>query len=378
MRLSEIESRLDAIKEELRGDLTKEQIEELETEIDSLVAERKAILNEMEKRRDLLDKVGREGRVIPSITPPAPQRSTSDVVNSRQYIDAFARYLVSQDDTEVRSLLTENASGGMVPVPELVYEVIKTAWEKDTLMSHVKPTDLKGNVKVGFEISATDAEVHEEGSEAVPEEVITLGIVRMEPKDIIKWITVSREALAMNGEALIRYIYSELTYKIVKKLSSLLIQDIIASPATASSTAPGVPTLAIAPAEDTIVQLMALLSGEATDCYIIMNRATRPSLESVALRAKYNIDVYDGLKERVLYTDALPSYAAAEAGQTYLIVGDLFEGAQVNVPENRDVDIIFDRNSLAEKGLVKIVGTMIAGHGVVADRAFAKATKPSA
>ena len=75
--------------------------------------------------------------------------TNAEVRDSREYIDAFAEYIKSEDDTQCRSLLTENVSGS-IPVPSLVYDIVKNAWEREGLMSRVKKAYMKGNVKVGF------------------------------------------------------------------------------------------------------------------------------------------------------------------------------------------------------------------------------------
>ena len=57
-------------------------------------------------------------------------RTVDEIRGSREYVEAFARYLQTEDDRECRALLSENAtSGGQVPVPTLVDPIIKTAWE---------------------------------------------------------------------------------------------------------------------------------------------------------------------------------------------------------------------------------------------------------
>ena len=111
-----------------------------------------------------------------------------EIRNSKQYIDAFAEYVKSGDDTECRALLTENVSG-TVPVPEFVYDIVKTAWERDEITRRVRKSYLKGNVKIGFEISASGATKHTEAANsAVSEETLVLGIVELKPVSFKKWI----------------------------------------------------------------------------------------------------------------------------------------------------------------------------------------------
>ena len=56
-----------------------------------------------------------------------------------------------------------------------------------------------------------------------------------------------------------------------------------------------------------------------------------------------------------------------------LIVGDL-NGIIMNLPDGQEVSFVTDPYSLAEKDLVKIVGKMYAGFGVVRDGYFCYVT----
>ena len=131
--------------------------------------------------------------------------TNEEVRASKEYLDAFANYIKTEDDKECRALLTTNASGG-VPVPVLVDQIVRHAWENNTFTARVRKTYFKGNVKVAFERGADGAYVHTEGTSAPTEESLTLGIVEMVPANIKKWITISDEAVALGGEAFVRYV----------------------------------------------------------------------------------------------------------------------------------------------------------------------------
>ena len=162
-------------------------------------------------------------------------RKPMEIRNTPEYINAYAEYIKTGDEREVRALLTENSSTpGDVPVPELVYDIVKTAWEKEGIMSLVRKAYLRGNLKVGFEVSSSDAYVHATEGAAVTEEALSLGVVELVPQSIKKWISVSDEALDMRGEAFLRYIYDELAYRIAKKAADSLIAKIEAA-ATATT-----------------------------------------------------------------------------------------------------------------------------------------------
>lgn len=298
-----------------------------------------------------------------------------NIRSTKEYTEAFAKYVKTGKDTEVRALLTENVSSGTVPVPEFIEARVRTAWDKEGIMALVKKTYLRGNIKVGFEISATGAVVHTEGSAAPTEETLTLGIVSMVPETIKKWITISDEVLDLGSEEFLSYIYDELTYQIAKKAADELVSAIASSPSVSSATAPGQDQLTAAPALGTVASAVAHLSDEASNPVIIMNKLTYAEFKAAQYAANFAADPFEGLT--VLFNNSLPAYTAATASQVWMIVGDLTVGAQANFPNGYDIVFKFDDLSLAEKDLVKIVGREFVALNVVAPRAFCNVIKAS-
>lgn len=378
MRIDEIEARKAEIRGLLAGDTTELDIAALTEEVRSL----------NEEAKNIEERNAAEAALRTAVTPAVvaeiknEKKEERKVMNdieirsSNEYAQAFLTALKTGDETEARALLSAGVSGGQIPVPTMLENEIKTAWEEHQLMSLVKHSFFKGNVRVGFELTATGAEVHVEGTEAPDEEVITLGVVEIKNANIKKWITVSDEALEGTTVDTMGYLYKEIAHKIVEKAEEILVGKITASPAAATATAAGVPQLtANAIAADTLVKAVALLSGQARNLHLVMNRQTYPAFVAIALAANYAIDVFDGLKDRIVFTDKLPAFSAASAGNVYAIVGDFGYGAQANFPNGDGIVLKVDDMSLAEKDLVKIVGRQYVGMAVVADKAFVNIKK---
>lgn len=366
------------------AEATDENRDEVEAEVEKFNAEKTEAETEAQSLRDAVDAMEKELEELESAEPSAeknPQErniekmTNLEVRSTQKYIDAFAKYIKSGKDEEVRSLLTENVSGGTVPVPTIVDGFVKTAWDREQIMSRVRKTYLKGNVKVGFEISSTGAVVHTEGTAAPDEETLTLGIVTMTPSNIKKWITISDEALDLNGEAFLQYIYDELTYQIAKKAADILVGLIANSPAVSTATAPAQAVVKAGIAQDTIVTAIGNLSDEAANPVIIMNKATYAAFKAAQYNGNFDADIFEGLE--VLFNNSLPVYSAASEDDVYAIVGDLGYGAQANLPNGDTISFVYDGLSLAESDLVKIVGREYIGLGVVAVNAFCNITKPA-
>lgn len=370
---------LDAEGIEKRNAEIKTEIEAAteQAQLDALVEERKALDERQEaivmeaRKADMLKVAEGAGKVVAS-APVVEQRSNDDVLKSEEYVNAYARYLVDGNADECRSLLTTNVSG-QLPVPTIIDEIIRTAWDRSEILSRVRRTFVKGNLKVAFEKSATGANVHTEGTSAPTEEVLELGIVEMIPANIKKWITISDEAVAMGGERLLRYIYDEITYQIVtKKLTDLVVGDIVAAPTSASSTKASAAAITAAPGLDTVAKAFANLSDEAREPVVIMNKLTYANFKTAQVGGNYAVDPFEGLP--VLFNNSLPAYDAASANAVYMIVGDL-SGVQVNYPEGDGVVIKYDDLSLAESDLVKVVGRQYAAHAVTACGRFCNVKK---
>ena len=369
----EIEARMLEIKAMLDDDDA--DIEALTQEVAELREARQARLEEAEKRNALLDSIANEEVPVEVTKIKAEERKVKtleEIRSSNEYAQAYAKMLVKGNDEEVRALLTDQVNGGYVPVPTFLESKIETAWNNNQIMSLVKKSNFKGIVKVGFELSAGAASVHVEGANAPNEETVTLGAVEIKPQTIKKWIRVSDEALEETTVDTLDYIYDEITYQIAKKAESIVIKAITDLDETATSTQVNVGITTIsALAKNTILNALAKLQDGATDLYLVMNRGTYAALRNIELNASYGVDVFEGLKDRVIFTDALKSFDAASANDVVIIAGDFGKGCQVNFPTGLDdVKIVLDNLSEAEKDLVKIVGSEKVGVGIIGPMCF--------
>jgi len=372
MRIDEIESR----KAEIRGILDSGEefdIDALSEEVRALDEEKAEIESRAMKEAELRSAVA--PAVIEEITKEERKESKPmEIRNSKEYIDAFAKYIKTNDDKECRALLSENATNGTVPVPEFVYEIVKNAWENDKIMQRVKKTFLRGNLKIGFEVSSDGAVVHTEGGAAIDPENLVIGTVNLIPQSIKKVVQISREAYKLSGEPFLRYIYDELANKIVHKAADVLIAAIIAAPAASTSTAAGVPVVTAASiALGTIATALGQLSDQCENPVVIMNRQTEAAFKAVQYAASYAVDIFEGLT--VLHNNSMKAFSAASTGDTYAVVGDLGQGALANYPNGDDIDFIFDELTLKKQDLIEVFGEQFAGIGVIAPNAFAKVTK---
>ena len=382
MTIEELEARsAEIVAEVTNPETTEERLKELEgvsIEIEAKKDELRTAAAEAKEVREAVaeDKVVVEERK--EVIKEERKMTNKEVCASAEYREAFKNYVMTGKDAECRALLTENVGTGVIPVPEIVYDIVKNAWEKEGIMSLVKKSYLKGNLKVGFEISADGAVVHTEGAAAPTEEKLVLGIVELIPASIKKWITISDEVIDMDAGSFLQYVYDEVAYQIAKKAADTLIAKIEAC-GTVSTNTPsvnvGVPVVASTTITlGLIASAIGQLSDVAANPGIMMNKATWSAFKAVQYAASTAVDPFEGLP--VVFNNTIAAFSAASSGDTYAIVGDLGEGAIANFPAGEEITLKYDDTSLAEKDLVKIVGREYVALGVIGPDCFVKIQKP--
>ena len=363
MELRDIDQRLEEIRSlDISAMDDQAEVEKLTAEAKELNEKRAALVEERKQA---------EAKVLASaeVTEEHENREAKPVMentitrNSPEYINAYAEAIKTGDDKELRSLLTENASGGTVAVPDVVANIVKTAWERNELWRRIPKTYLKGNYKIQFEQEGPNAVLHEEGNDPISEEDLQIGIVTLTPVYAKKYVKVSDEAMSLTGEAFLQYIYDEITNKIISAIISGIIGTIGRSPAAPTATQPSVATIQGAIALTDIVNAQGQLKGDINDVVVITSRSAYAQYKALAFSAGYAVDPFDGLE--VLFTDQLPTGVRA-------IVGSLAEGAHVNLPNGPEVEFKIDDSSIAltSEDMVAILGRMYVGFGVVRDGAF--------
>lgn len=376
MNMEQVEARLAEIEETLKSDGDYD-VAELKTEFTALQEQRKAIEAAAAEKRSLLEAVAKANVTpIDVVEERKTKMSEVEIRNSKAYIDAYAEYIKTNDDTECRTLLTtENDTtpngSATVAVPDFVYDIVKTAWEKDGIMSLVRKAYLKGNLKVNFEISGDDAVAHAEGAAAINAENLVLGMVEMKPESIKKVLPITDEIADLRGEAFLRYVYDEITYRIAKKAADTLIAKIVAAGTQSTTTAVGVPVITSTQVTLSLVaEAMSKLSAEAANPVIMMNRQTWGAFKKAQADGNYLYDPFEGLN--VLYNNSITAFSAATTGVTYAIVGDLGQGALANFPNGDGIDFKFDDMTRKKEDIIEIMGRQYVALGLVGPNCFVK------
>lgn len=351
LEMDEVETRVSEIIEETR-DASPEELDAIAEELDAIEERKAEIKSAAEEKRAVIDAVIEKAEVIEEPKEERKVKMTDlEIRKSAEYLDAWVESLKGKASEEQRALLTVNATNGTIAVPVYVEDKINTAWENNDLMRRIRRTYFKGNLKVGYEASASGAVVHTEGSGAISEEELVIGFVDLIPKTIKKMVKYSTEVMDMKGEAWVDYIFDEVTYQIVLKAVSETIAAINGSSIIGHSvvTTPGTITTA------DIIAAEGLLGGEATNPVFITTRQTAAAIKAAALSAGFAFDPFDGME--VIYAPMLPGVHGYVADLT---------GVQANFPNGDQVNFVFDEYTDAPSDLVRVIGRLMMAVAVVA------------
>lgn len=383
-RKEEIEARKLELRDEIEAAEDVEKVEELNQEVEALVEEEQQLEEVQEEQEEAKD-LEEQKSIAKEIIVEERKEMKEEFRNSKEYVNAYAEYVKTNDDSELRALITTNGyatgNSATIEVPDMVYDIVKTAWEREDLLAKVRRLSVKGNLKVQFEVSGDAAVKHQEGYGEVSEESLVLGVVSLAPVSFKKWISISDEALDLRGEEFLNYIYDEITYRIAKKIADELVGIIAALPTSLSANADGVydkvsaNKITKAPAVGVIAEAIANLSDETRDITVVMNKLTYAAFKEAQYANGYAVDPFEGAT--VVFNNTLPAYSSASANAVYCIVGDFNHGALINTPNGDGIELKFDDTTLMTSDLIRILGRRFAGVNAVADKSFCNIAKPT-
>lgn len=355
--------------EERRAAIANE-IENPDADLDALEKEAREIKDELEARKQAEAKKAEirsavaagQGTVVKEFKVEERKMTIAEIRSSEEYINAFANYAKTGDDSECRALLSDNATNGVVPVPTFVGEIVAERVKESKILSRIRHMSADGNVKIGFEIDAPEANIHNEGGVEAGEEGLELGIVTLVPKTFKKWVSISDEALdSMSGRQYLEYLYDEIARGVIKAREIAVLTAIRQSPATATATQPAVLQFPVDMSDPSnisvsdFINMRAQLGDGATDPVVILSPQFYAGYKNLQMSANYNVDVFDGMEVIVTSSSLFP------------IVGDL-SGVMENLPKGDAIDIKYDDKTLMTSDLVRILGRQPSAIGVVGNK----------
>lgn len=355
--MADLEKRSLEIAEEVKT-ADSESLDTLSEELDA-IEERKAIIKaEADEKRAAMEEVlSGKGEPIEEKQEERKTMDNKEIRKSAEYLDAWVEYQKGRANEEQRALLMTGNEDGTIAVPTYVADRIETAWESNEIVRRAKKSYFKGNLKVGYEASAEGAIEHDEGDKAITDEALVIGFVELIGQTYKKMVKYTTEVLDMKGEAFVDYIVDEIEYQMAKTIGDAMVKKAIgaAAPLKQDYTAAG----AVLTTAD-IVGAEGMLAGDANPA-LITTRANAAALKAAVLGAGYGYDPFDGME--VVYVDS--AALTALAGTALAVVADL-SAWQFNFPNGDDVKFVFDEYTEAPADIVRVIGRVMVGMGVVA------------
>lgn len=275
-RLEEIEARLAAIPAELEKDGA--DLDALKSEVTSLKAERKQILDAVEKREKILDDIrSGGGQVVRAMTnQPEERRLTPD---TEKYRSLWLRHLQGKELTDVEQRAYTNANGAIAVMT--ANAIMSAVRDHAPILSRMTVIYSAVNLTYYVEDTNNEAEDHTENA-AITAAADTLTKIQLVPAEIVKMIQVSEAAKLMSVTAFEAWLAKTLGEAIARKINSKIITALLGAASSAGTSIDA-------------ASVQALLGSVKGDVTILCNRkALYTKLLPIQDNSKSSIVRFDG------------------------------------------------------------------------------------
>lgn len=360
------------------------EVEEMKNEFDSIdgkIADLEILRDkykEQEERMSLMENV-KNVEVV----------KKEDYRSTTQYADMWQRYVLSNDDREIRAFTTSvtadtGVSNGGVVVPTIMQQYVETAWEEFPVLNAVSVSNIAGYFSVPIEVEADEASWHIENGDPVAEEDVVLANVLLQPLMIKKFVAWTDELEAMTSATFMEYIRDEVVYRVLKKLADAIFTGTLSSGKgvlgitsdlyNASSNVKGAQVVDGAITFNSVNSAIAKLST-FDNLAVYMNQATFfdtiMGMTDLQGRPIFQISTDNAGRPRyfvngipVYFCNALPAYSADLTANTpYAVVGN-FRGYKLNLPEGRSVITLVDPYTLATSDKKRLISRIFAAGAI--------------
>ena len=135
--MEELEERMAAIAKET-AEADAEGLEKLNAGLDAIEERKKALIIEAEEARKAAEAVAAGAGKEIEVRKEEKPMTEMEIRNSKEYIEAYANFIKTGDAKECRALLSDNATGGVVPVPTFVGEIVAKRLEDSPILRRVR------------------------------------------------------------------------------------------------------------------------------------------------------------------------------------------------------------------------------------------------
>lgn len=318
-RLQKIEARLAAIANEIesRGaELTAEQLTALETEVNSLKAERDGLIAAAEQRSSLLNSIA-EGRAESAVVRNFPipanaeqeTRESDDPYGTEEYRSAWLKRIrrLPLNEAEQRAYSNATGSGAEVIPTQTANQIISKMKQLAPMLGEITLLHVAGAVRFAVEETNNSAEIHSENA-AITAASDTLTTVSLSGYEIVKLVQISDTVKTMSIATFESWIVSMLSESLARKAEDLIFNG------TGSGQPKGIDKAN---------------TWDASNSVTVTNALTAANVQALIglLPAGYDLNAKFAMRKRTLFTDFMPlmdsskNHIVTVQGNSYFIYG---------------------------------------------------------
>lgn len=372
--LRQIEKRESEIQKLVQGDLTLEQLNELENEVKELQEQRKAFNEMKEKRQALIDATQRgEGVVVEEKKEERKMDVKKFDIETVEYRNLWAKALQGNLPEEEYRAYAASDTHNAVPVlvaNQFFEKMVKLA----PMLSEITLMQVAGNLKFLAEGTRNSAAIHTENTAVTPAADTVLS-VQLGGFEFMKVIRISASAMKMSPVDFVNWLVEMLSGDIACALDNYIINDSskgIVAITYSTGTNQILQTATTGYGYDDILKLEALLpaayDGEAK--YLVSKAVLFQKIKSIVGTDGHPI--FDPVAKTILGRDVIiDDYVGTAKNALYLgrwkdIVGNLSQPVVVERSNesgflNNSVDFrgvaIFDSAPAKKDAIVRLVTT---------------------
>jgi HK97 family phage major capsid protein len=219
MNLKEIETREIEIREKLQGDVSLDDLNDLEKEVENLKQERKAIEETLEKRQALIDATLR-GEGTPLEMPKETRKMEIEKLNDVRSEEYRSAYLAVLQDKATAEQRTAVSAAAVIPTITLnkIYEKLEQA---SILFPYISKSYLKGNVSIPVENAKNDAAWVAMGT-AATDSADSFAAVSLSAYKLIKTVEMTADNLNSSVDAFESFIVDPLVKKMARAVDAAI------------------------------------------------------------------------------------------------------------------------------------------------------------
>lgn len=305
MNLKEIETRKSEIHELLQGELTLEQVETLEKEVNEIEEERKSIVSALEKRNELIKAtLSGKGEVVEENKKEERKMELDkiEVVSTPEYRSAYLKNLMGRDlSVEERALVTAATA-----IPTETFNQILVKLEQiSALYPFISKSNIPGGLSLPRENANADASWVAMGT-ASTDSADSVDEVVLSAYKLIKTVEIGADVKVMAIPEFEAFIVNALAKKLSKAIENAIVNGTGAAQPTGllkagEITNVGTFTKLGMTFDDLVLQISDIGSEYRKNARFTMPSALYFSDVVPALQtAGIGVDSQDGLKFRVL------------------------------------------------------------------------------